>query len=70
MKHIRDACVAAEISIPDEIDKFFEGETPDPSGVIVEITHREYNAESCSGFEVYLSEIPEDVKIIRFVNSY
>jgi hypothetical protein len=70
MKHIRDACVNAEISIPEEVDNFFEGEKPDATGVIVEIPHRKYNAESCDGFEVDLSEIPADVKIVRFVNSY
>ena len=31
-----EACRAAGTSIPDEVDKFFNGEPPDATGVIVE----------------------------------
>jgi hypothetical protein len=37
MKEVYDACEAAGISIPDEVDDFFNGEPPDEAGVRVDL---------------------------------
>lgn len=73
MKHIYDACVTAGVSIPEEVDKFFDNESPgDKPGkeIGIDTAVTEYNAEMCEGFEVDITKLPSDVKIIRFYNSY
>ncbi len=74
MKRIWDACQAAGIDPPAEVDKFFNGEDPDQSGVVVDLDKhpcaKEYNAEMQNGIEIDLRKVPGDVAVIRFVNSY
>ncbi len=72
MKQVRESCLAAGISIPAEVDKFFDYEEPDEAGVQVKIpVHESSDSRSCSDiFEVYLKDIPKDVTILRFINSY
>jgi len=77
-----EACRAAGTSIPDEVDKFFNGEPPDATGVIVErltlgfsgftVPPRvtEVKREMVNGFEVDITKLPNDVTVLRFVNSY
>ncbi len=73
-KNIYDACVRANVQIPEEVDKFFDYQEPDDEGVLVEIEENgaayEYNDNSSSGYEVDLSLLPKDVKVIRFYNSW
>lgn len=66
------ACSDAGIEPPDEVLDFFEGETPDPKGVHLEITSAEskWAEDAAEGIEVDLSKLPKDVSIIRFVNSW
>ena len=70
MKAIWDACEKADIEIPEEVEEFFDGEPPDDKGVVVEIPKHEYTDDSRQGFEIYLSELPKDIQIIRFVNAW
>jgi hypothetical protein len=76
MKEAREACEAAGIDIPEDIDDFFGGEKPDEKGVEVQLD----NGHPCckdwddgymrSGFEVEISKLPKDIKILRFYNSW
>jgi hypothetical protein len=77
MKAAHDALVAAGLPITRELDNFFDGHEPDPEGVILPLDPdyvscvREWSDEFMrDGLEVILSELPPDVKIIRFYNSY
>jgi hypothetical protein len=77
MKQVWDACIEANISPPaevDKVDKFFNGDTPDDKGVLVEIRSKactsEYNEDMREGIEVDISKLPKDVKIVRFYCSW
>lgn len=75
MKTVWDACRAAEIGVPEEVDDYFEGEDPDHFGVTVEIEGTECCKEWSDeynrvGFEVELKKIPKGVTHIRFYNSW
>ncbi len=74
MKKIWDSCTEAGIDIPEEVGKFFDWETPDEAGVEIDLEKtsacRKYNEDMRDGFEIVVAELPPDVKIIRFVNSY
>jgi hypothetical protein len=72
MKLIWDTCIKNKVKIPKEVEKFFNDETPDSAGVVIDIEDLcdEYNTEYASGFEIKVEDIPKDVKIIRFYNSY
>jgi hypothetical protein len=70
MKAVWDSCKKAGIEPPEAVDDFFDGEEPNPDGIEVEIKSHPYNASSMNGFDVHLSELPKDVKIIRFYNAY
>lgn len=75
MKAVWDSCQDAGIDPPAEVWKFFGNEPPDDMGVVEEL-HRNhpamspYSEEMRSGWEVDLSKLPPDTKIIRFVHSY
>ena len=73
MKRVWDACVAAGVPVPDAVAAFFAYEAPDHAGVKVALppnTVREWNGKEAEGFEVVLSDVPSDVTIIRFYNSW
>ena len=75
MKAVYESCIAAGIEIPDIVDSYFLGDKPDNSGIIVDdlpkSSHKEWcDGISSQGIEVDLRELPEDIKIIRFINSY
>ena len=71
MKAIWDNCVAVGVDIPKEVEDFFEGEIPDDSGVVVDLDDAaEWQDNHRQGFEIRVGDIPEDVTIIRFYNSY
>ena len=70
MKAIYDACVKANIEVPEAVNEFFNGYPPDPKGRYVEVQSEKYNAEGQGGIEIELSKIPKNVKFIRFYNSW
>lgn len=73
MKAIWDSCEDATIEVPDEVMKFFEYDTPDEKGVVVNLKSpaiEEWSDNSRCGFEVYVDKLPKDITIIRFYNSW
>lgn len=71
------SCEDAGISPPKEVRDFFNDETPDPAGVEINLKDKKYkdavkvyHAEMQEGFEIDLTKLPDDIKVIRFVNSY
>lgn len=77
MKAVWDACIIADVAAPDEVFEYFNHEEPDEKGVVVDLHNYEnkqcvkkYETENQSGYEVNIEELPPDVKIIRFVNSW
>lgn len=77
MKAIYDACTAAGINVPDEVNRYFDHMPPDPAGV--EISERvlrdagavtDYSADMREGFDVDVTKLPRDVTVIRFYDSY
>lgn len=71
--NIYKSCKELNISVPQEILDFFDGEVCE-EGIITEIPKeaiREYADDCCRDFfEVDLTNLPKDVTKIRFVNSY
>lgn len=74
MIDVFEACIEAGVSIPSEVNKFFDGKIPDPAGVIIELDGDTgvypFNDDGESGYTVEISKLPPDVKMIRFVNSW
>jgi hypothetical protein len=74
MKQVWDACAQAGVSPPSEVEKFFGGERPDENGVEVRLLPgpavREFKQDMQEGFEVDVSKLPADLKIIRFFCSW
>jgi hypothetical protein len=76
---VKAACDAADISYPKEISDIFDKEIIlRDKYVRIEVASKREKQRGVShfaengtdGFEVYLNELPPDVKLIRFVNSY
>lgn len=70
MKDIWDACVAAQVRIPEAVDDFFDGEPPDPRGVEVGLPAREWRDGDREGYELDVADIPPHVTILRFYNAW
>ncbi len=73
MKTIWDNCKVVEIDPPKEIAEFFGDCSfpPDDNGIETEIPHHEWSdGDMRQGIEIQLDEIPENVKSIRFFNSW
>lgn len=72
MKAIWDACAQERIAPPADVEDFFKGESPDPAGVVVDIRSavKEFNADMQDGYEIDITKLPHDVKVIRVFNSY
>jgi hypothetical protein len=77
MKAVYSACILARVPVPDEVNLFFGGDEPDTLGVKVRqsILEKcgavtEYSADMVDGFEVDITKLPKDVKILRFTNCY
>ncbi len=73
MKAAYDACEADGIETPKDVDKFFNYEAPDNSGVRIEKKKlgkavTDFSAEMQEGFEIDVTKLPKDVTIIRFVH--
>ncbi|PWU07237.1 MAG: hypothetical protein C5B43_00655 [Verrucomicrobia bacterium] len=74
MKSIWNQCIFYKIPIPKEVEEYFNDMTPDPNGVVVYIPHKDWADPDPNnprnGIEINVSDIPEDVKVIRFINSW
>ena len=74
MYAIFKACDDASITAPSAVWKYFNEERPDEAGVLLPLEKTPavspYKEEMQEGFEVDLTKLDKDIKIIRFVNSY
>lgn len=70
MKAIYDACTAAGIEVPQEVDNFFDGGAPDAAGVVVDVSAERWASDDAEGLEVDVTALPKDVTRIRFYNSW
>ena len=75
MKQVWDSCRQAGIDPPEEVQRYFEWEKPDPTGVLVELQQTECCQEwsdhdVCEGYQIDISKLPAGVTHIRFVCSY
>lgn len=60
MKTIWETCKRAKIKIPNEVQKFFDGEAPgDKPGQEVEVNAKEWKDEHREGYELDLTTLPE-----------
>jgi len=69
------ACIDAGIKkLPEETAKYFGSEYPDnylfEEVLEIDIPKHEYSEDMVEGYEVHISELPEEVEVIRFFNSY
>lgn len=73
MKKVWIAAVDANIEIPREVEDFFDGQDPrDMPGREVRLGNAvmEYRGDAVEGYEILLDKLPENVKTIRFYNSW
>lgn len=74
MKAAYEACEAAGVEIPDEVNRFFNDEAPDAAGVIEDLHGHpcvsKYAGDAAEGLEVDLKKLPPDITVLRFVNSW
>ena len=70
MKNVYDSCKEANIVIPVEVEIFFGGKKPDENGQEIDLVEHEYSGVSEDGIEIHLSEVPKNVKVIRFYHSW
>lgn len=73
-KKVYDTCIEADINPPEEVMKFFNldscDEGPDESGVEVDINDAIVDDWGIGGYQIDITKLPRDVKIIRFTNSW
>ena len=74
MKKIYDLCKEGNIEVPEEVQKFFNYETPDDSGVWIDLEGKDFVKDFYddmeSGWEIDVTRIPKIIKTIRFYISY
>ena len=73
MKAIWESCETAGVHIPEDVEKFFGHESPsNRPGAEVELGEAltDYSEDSCDGYELDITKLPKDVRIVRFYNSY
>lgn len=75
MLNVYRACEEAGVTIPTEVETFFNDDVPNESGVVTQLKLEDdavnpWQGDDASGLEVDLRKLPADVKTIRFVNSW
>ena len=77
MKAVYESCIEAGVKIPEEVDRFFNGEPPDDSGVVINIENaavvEKWGEDMKDGFVVdlkLLRTMSPNLTHIRFYNSY
>ncbi len=80
MKAAWDACHQARVALPTEVEEFFEGAPPNEiEGVLVGRAGSygdlppwaaHVGLDMQDGFDVDVTKLPKDVKVVRFLNSY
>lgn len=74
MYRAHEACKAAGVRVPAEVEEFFREGVPETEEIEVDLSKspgvEEYSADMQEGWEVELEDLPKNIKKIRFVNSY
>jgi hypothetical protein len=70
MKKIYDACKEAKISIPKEVDTFFDGGAPDEKGVEIKLPIHKWQSDYGQGYELEVKDIPKQCSTIHFFNAW
>ncbi len=70
MKVAYEACIAAGVSVPQQVEKFFGGVPPNDLGLEITIPHYAYREGMNEGYQVEIAKLPPEVKCIRFWMSY
>lgn len=73
MKAAWNACKNAGITVPRDVESFFNDEDPNTlPGLEVDIRDavEEWDDRYRQGYQVDLAALPKDVKFLRFYNSY
>lgn len=73
MKNAYRACKIAGVPVPARVADFFGGADPDPAGMRVDLgaISREWDpGHPESGVEIWIEDLPSEVKAVRFVNSW
>jgi len=72
MKAAYDACDKAGVRIPEEVQQYFHYEPPKHPGQPIDITKAvtPYRGDMEEGFDVDISKLPPNVKLVRFHVSY
>ena len=76
MKAIYDSCEAAGVQLPEEVENYFDGEAPDPSGKLTDLADpivtewKDPENDEQEGIEIDLAQLPEGVTRLRITISY
>lgn len=74
MEKVWDACKAAKIELPEEVDLFFDGLPPDDKGLVIDLGQEDgvtdWEGDNAEGYEVDVTKLPKDLTIIRFYKSW
>lgn len=65
-----NACVAANLPLPKPLEQYFKGSSDPEESLQVEIKFKKVNKEMTTCYDVILADLPPDVKVIRFCNSW
>lgn len=70
MKAAYDACKTAGVEPPREVEEFFNYQRPNDLGAEIDIPTM-HSTDDCRDFyDIDVSKLPPNIKIIRVVNSY
>ena len=72
MKAAYDACTEAGVEVPEKVEKFFNYCPPNENGIEVDLDKivKEAHEDSREIFELRVKDIPDNVTVIQFINSY
>lgn len=72
MKAVWDACITADIPFPEGLEEFFGWSEPDERGIKISLENVavKWSGEMRQGYEIELDKIPQNITVIRFVNSW
>jgi len=80
MAAVYHACVAANVAIPKDVDEFFNGEAPDPTGTRVSLgfggagetfyqahgSAEPWRDKHASGVQIDITKLPAGTRFVRF----
>lgn len=73
MKKVYDACIESGIEVPDEVNEFFGWTEPSENGIEVDlenITEKYTPCDMADGWRIKISDLPNNIEYICFINSY